>query len=125
MSVLRHADMGLAYPLENLEGVIFLSATDAVQRKDCQALPHREGQQAAWLWGSVQTPSVSVDIDYAMKLLMHMRKKLWAITSAAGKVPCYVSKALPCVIPASTQQKGPPSLFYVEMKILPYWPSVR
>lgn len=86
--VLRHTDMGLAVSPGNTGDVIFLSATDAMWRKACKALPHREGKQAVCLGRSVQTPSVSADIDFVMKLLRHTRKKLWAITSAAGKALC-------------------------------------
>lgn len=93
--------------------------------KTAKRWPPGRGSRQSVLGGSVQSPSISVDIDFAMKLLMHMRKKLWAITRAAGKALCYVGKALPCVVPSSTQRKGPPRLFYVEMKILLYWPSVR
>lgn len=93
-----------------------------MQSKDRRVLPHREGDQAVCQWGSVQIPSISVDIDFAMKLLMHMRKILWAITSVAERTLCWVGKVLPCVVPSSKQQKGPPSLLDVEMKILLYWP---
>lgn len=66
------------YPLESMEILSSSQLPDARQRKDCKALPHREGNQAICQWGSVQIPSVSVDIDFAMKLLMHMKKILWA-----------------------------------------------
>lgn len=79
---------GSLYPLETRGDVILLSATDAMQRKACKVLPHREEKQAVCLGASVQTPSVSVDIDFVMKLLRHTRKKLWAIASAAGKALC-------------------------------------
>ena len=86
--VLRHTDMGLTVSPGNMGDAIFFSATDAMQRKACKALPHREGKQAVCLGGSVQIPSVSADIDFVMKLLRHTRKKLWTIASAAGKALC-------------------------------------
>lgn len=114
--VLTHANEGITVFPGKHGDIIFLPVTDATQSKDCKALPHREGNQAICQWGSVQIPSVSVDIDFAMKLLMHMGK-IWCKCCREGCV--LGGEALPCVL--SKQQK-PPLLLYVEIKTLPRWP---